>query len=158
MLCSLLKLLPEKTVYAHCDVPCGIYDAHNAQLAAHTIIRMTHFLGEIKRDDETKAEHDIARVTRVKEEHSDILEAELMTLKNDYFKDEIKEKYPEVEELFKKCVTLGTKARVGIDMESANELLENVMKIAEIFYRSKGLEPFRTKSPYPTELEIVLHK
>ena len=27
-------LKPTTTVYAHCDVPCGIYDPHQAELAA----------------------------------------------------------------------------------------------------------------------------
>jgi len=48
---NLLKLIPEKIAYAHCDIPCGIYDPHQAQLAAHTIIRMTQLLSEIKEDD-----------------------------------------------------------------------------------------------------------
>jgi nickel superoxide dismutase len=143
----------------HCDVPCGIYDPHNAQLAAHTIIRMTQFLGEIKRDNETKAEHDIARVTHVKEEHSNLLEDELMTLKNDYFKKDVVEKLEkEPWELFKKALASLTKARVGIDMEAAEETLETVMEIAELFYKSKGIESHRVKAPYPTGLDIVVQK
>lgn len=166
-LSALLNLLPEKTAYAHCDIPCGIYDPHNAQMAAHTIIRMTELLSLVKRENppshkaseglgELKAEHDVVRVTHVKEEHSNLLEAELMTLKNDYFKEEIAEKFPELDSLFKKAQKSGTKARTGIDMESAKETLETVMQIAEIFYKSKELEFARVKSPYPTGLDIVV--
>ena len=88
------KILSEKIIYAHCDIPCGIYDPNNAQMAAHTVIRMTQLLGELKRDDETKAEHDIVRLTRVKEEHGHIVEDELGTLENDYFKEEHFSKSP----------------------------------------------------------------
>lgn len=157
-----------KIAYAHCDIPCGIYDPHQAQLAAHTIIRMTQLLSEVKRGNppshkgsaghsETKAEHDIARLTYIKEEHANILESELMTLKNDYFKHEIVEKLGDVDiwDLFKKAIQSNTKARVGIDMEAAKETLELVMQIAEIFYKSKGVKPVRVKSIYPTEGEIV---
>jgi nickel superoxide dismutase len=151
-------LLPERIAYAHCDIPCGIYDPHNAQMAAHTIIRMTQMLENLKREDETKAEHDIVRITHVKEEHSSILEAELMTLKNDYFKEEVVAKYPEVSDLFANALKMGAKARVGIDMESAKELLEITMKIAEVFYQSKGLESARVKAPYPTGLDIVVQR
>ncbi len=159
MFASILNLIPHEIAYAHCDIPCGIYDPHNAQTAAHTIIRMTQFLGEIKRDDETKAEHDIARVTRVKEEHANLLESELMTLKNDYFKPEIVEKLDiEIWDLFKKTIASNTKARVGIDMTAAKETLELTMQIAELFYKSKGLEYKRVKSPYPTGLNIVVQK
>ena len=43
-------------------------------------------------------------------------------------------------------------------MDSAKELLETVMQIAEIFYKSKGLESARVKAPYPTGLDIVVQK
>lgn len=165
MLNKILELIPHKTAYAHCDIPCGIYDVHQAQLAAHTIIRMTDLLGQIKREDssidsgqrELKAEHDVSRVAHVKEEHSNILEHELSTLQDDYFKNDFS-KYPELEELFKNVKALGGKARTGIDMDSAKELLETVMKISEIFYDSKELAHNRVKSPYPTGLDIVVQK
>jgi nickel superoxide dismutase len=143
----------------HCDIPCGIYDPHNAQMAAHTVIRMTQFLEEVKRDDETKAEHDIARITHVKEEHSNLIEDELMTLKNDYFKKEVVEKLGEEPwDLFKKALASSSKARQGIDMAAAKETLEAVMQIAELFYKSKGIESHRVKAPYPTGLDIVVQK
>ncbi len=157
MFVKILGLLPHKIAYAHCDIPCGIYDPHNAQMAAHTIIRMTDLLGQIKREDELKAKHDVARVTRVKEEHSNILEHELSTLQDDYFKNDYS-KFPELEDLFRESKELGAKSRTGIDMEAAKETLENVMQIAELFYKSKGLECTRVKSPYPTGLEIVVQK
>ena len=152
---SVFNLLPEKTAYAHCDIPCGIYDPHQAQVAAHTIIRMTELLGLIEREDELKAEHDVSRVTHVKEEHSNILEHELSTLQDDYFKNDFS-KFPELENLFMEAKALESKARTGIDMESAKELLETVMQVAEIFFKSKGLESKRVRAPYPTGLEIVV--
>src|SRR3990167_9645496 len=152
-LTSIFSLLPAKTAYAHCDIPCGIYDPHNAQMAAHTIIRMNQLLAEVKpvrqaqgkRDDETRAEHDIARITHVKEEHGHLVEDELGTLQNDYFKEEHYKEFTNLKELMEKATKLSIKTRQSIDMQSAKELLETVMQIAEIFYKSKGLSPFRTK-------------
>lgn len=159
ILVSLLsKFIPEKTAYAHCDIPCGIYDPHNAQLAAHTIIRMTELLTEVKRDSETKAEHDVARLTHVKEDQASLLEEELTTLENDYFKEEHYKKHPKLREHFSNANKLGAKARQNIDIDAAKELLEEVMQIAEIFYKTKGTEPLRVKTVYPTGGEIVLHK
>ena len=152
------KFLPQNIAFAHCDIPCGIYDPNNAQRAAHTIIRMTELFEKIKRDDETKAEHDIARVTHVKEEHSNILEEELSTLKDDYFKEEHFKSYPNLNELFEKASKASTKTRQGIDIKSAEEVLEYVLEIAEIFYKTKGVESVRVKSIYPTEREFVTHK
>jgi nickel superoxide dismutase len=163
---SLLKILPLKEAFAHCDIPCGIYDPHQAQLAAHTVIRMTQLLSEIKRDNpstgsgqgETKAEHDIARMTHVKEEHSIIIEEELETLRNDYFKEEHFKQYPNLNGLFVKTLKLVGKARQNIDMMAAQEVLTGVQEIAEVFFKTKGVVPVRVKSIYPTGGEIVLHK
>ncbi|MCL6096801.1 MAG: superoxide dismutase, Ni [Patescibacteria group bacterium] len=155
---NIYNLLPEATAYAHCDIPCGIYDPHNAQLAAHTIIRMTQLLGEVKRDDESKAEHDISRITHVKEHHADVLEEELETLKNDYFKEEHFKDYPNLHALFVKTLKAGTKARQGIDIEAAQEALAGTQEIAEIFFKTKGVESARVKTVYSTGGEIVLHK
>lgn len=162
-------MMPYKIAYAHCDIPCGIYDPHLAQLGAHTVLRMTQMLGEIKRENppshkasagqsEIKAEHDVARMTHVKEEHGSLIEDELGTLENDYFKDEHFKQYPQLREIIADAVKLSAKTRQTIDMASAEELLEKVLQISEIFYKTKNLEPMRVKSPYPTEREIVVYK
>lgn len=152
------KILPEKKAYAHCDIPCGIYDPHNAQLAAHTIIRMTELLGLIKRDNELKAEHDVARVTHVKEKHASMVEEELDTLRNDYFKKEHFQEFPNLNELFIKTLSAVGKARQSIDLEAAEEVLSGTQEIAEIFFKTKGVESVRVPTVYPTKREIVLHK
>ena len=44
-----------------------------------------------------------------------------------------------------------------IDAEAAKELLEKVLQISEIFYKTKNVKPVRVKSLYPTEGEIVTY-
>lgn len=160
----LLKILPEKIAYAHCDVPCGIYDPHAAQLAAHTVIRMVNLINEVKAssdnapfEERKKIIHQIARLTLVKEEHAERVKHEVRILWGDYFKEEHVKEYPELHDLVFKTMKLASAARQNIDLDAANELLSNVQKIAEIFYKTKGIEPVRVKAPYPTGGEIVLH-
>ncbi len=150
--------LPDKPAFAHCDIPCGIYDTHNAQLAAHTIIRMTQLLQEVKQDDDLKKDHAIARYTYVKEDNANLLEKELDTLRNDYFKKEHYEEHAKLNELFDKVLKSLTTARQNIDMGAAEETLSQVLEISEIFYKTKGVEPVRVKSVYPTQREVVLYK
>lgn len=152
------KLLPTGVAYAHCDIPCGIYDPHAAQLAAHTIIRMTQLLDNLNMEDAKKAAHDISRMTSVKEDHGKMVEKELDTLENDYFKDEHRKAFPELSKMFSDAVKLSIKVRQAIDMEAAEQLLETILKISEIFYKTKNLIPVRIKSPYSTEREIVIYK
>lgn len=158
LLVLISKILPMQAAYAHCDVPCGIYDPNRAQLGAHTVIRMTQLLSELKREDETKAEHDVARMTHVKEKHGEMVEEELGTLENDYFKEEHFKEFPELKQLFSDAVKLSVKTRQAIGMELAEQLLERVLMISEIFYKTKNLEPLRVKSPYPTERELVVYR
>jgi len=155
---KILVLLPEQIAYAHCDIPCGIYDPHMAQVAAHTVIRMTQLLTDLKSDDQKKMTHDISRMTHVKEEHAGIIEEELETLRNDYFKEEHYAQYSNLGDLFTKTLKSVSKARQNIDMVSAEEVLSGVLQIAEIFYKTKGVEPVRVKSVFPTEREIVTYK
>ena len=161
-LTSIFNLLPSKIVYAHCDIPCGIYDPHQAQVAAHTIIRMTQLIGELNYDDNIESKRafasQMARLTHVKEEHGHLVEDELGTLQNDYFKEEHFKQFGNLKELLEKTTKLSVKVRQNIDIKSAEELLENVMRIAEIFYKSKGLESARVKAPYPTGLDIVVQR
>ena len=35
------KLFPSRSAYAHCDIPCGIYDPITAKIAAQTVLKMT---------------------------------------------------------------------------------------------------------------------
>lgn len=119
---------------------------------------MTDLLSQVKRENENKAEHDVARITHVKEKHCDILEEELDTLQNDYFKEEHFKQYPNLLDLFNRTIKSSTKARQNISMEDAQSVLTGVQEIAEIFFKTKGVTPVRTNSVYPTGREIVLFK
>ena len=49
LLRALDHVRPAPVAYAHCDIPCGIYDPHHAQLAAHTVIRMVDLIGQLEK-------------------------------------------------------------------------------------------------------------
>lgn len=153
LLSFVFKALPVKPVYAHCDIPCGIYDPHAAQVAAHTVIRMTKLIQDAAGDM-----HKIARLTKVKEDHSEILKREVSILWSDYFKPEHLKKFPELHTQVWNILKLASKTKQEIDSDSAAKLLEETQKFAEVFYQSKGLEPVRIPSGFPTEGEIVTHK
>lgn len=146
------RFFPPRKVYAHCDIPCGIYDPHNAQVAAHTVIRMVSLLEEANNDF-----HAVARLTRVKEDHAELVKHEVRIIWGDYFKPEHLEKYPELHNLVFEIMKLGSKAKQDTDAKVAEDLLSKVQDFAEIFWKSKDLEPKRVKAPYPSGGEIVLH-
>lgn len=159
----LSKILPTKIAYAHCDIPCGIYDPHNAQMAAHTVIRMTSLINDLKKESDTdqakkKFIHQLARLTKVKDEHAELVKHEVRVLWGDYFKEEHLKDYPNLHSLVFKIMKLASKARQEINIDIANELLENVQEIAEIFWKTKNIQSVKIKSPYPSGGTIIIPK
>ncbi|HEV2339671.1 MAG TPA: superoxide dismutase, Ni [Patescibacteria group bacterium] len=159
----LLRFLPSSPISAHCDIPCGIYDPHAAQVAAHTVIRMTQLIEQLHtegNDDKAKKLffHQLSRYTAVKEEHAETVKREVRVIWGDYFKEEHLKTYPQLHEKVFQIMKLTSKTRQSIDMESAQQLLAAVQEFAEIFWKTKGRETVHITSPYPTEGELVLPK
>lgn len=159
------KIHPARTAYAHCDIPCGIYDPHLAQVAAHTVIRMNMLINELPKltpdltpEQRMEALHKLNRYIATKEESAELCKKEVRILWGDYFKPEHLQKYPQLHELVWKTMKLGSKVRQEINMQVAEELLESVNKIAEIFWQTKEVETVRAKAPYSTAKESVFPK
>ncbi len=150
-------------VSAHCDIPCGIYDPHQAQMAAHTVVRMVSLIQELKEPgprastkERLEFYHRMARFTTLKEEHAELVKHEIRVLWGDYFKPEHLEEFPSLHELVWKVMKLGSGAKQDLSVTAAEALLEAVLDVAEVFWKTKGMEAVRVKSPYPTGGEIVL--
>lgn len=159
------QFIPLEIVYAHCDIPCGIYDPHHAQMAAHTVIRMTSLITDIKAssdnapfEERKKIIHQIARLTKIKEEHAEVVKHEIRVLWGDYFKEEHLKDNPKLHEIVFKTLKLASKARQEINMDAAKELLAAVQEIAEIFWKTKDRKTVRVPSGYPSGGNMVLPK
>lgn len=142
-------LKPPRVVYAHCDIPCGIYDPRGAQEAALTVIRMMDLIAE------SKSNHDTVRYVHTKEEHAERCKHEIRIIWGDYFKDEHLKEFPELHELVHQIMQYGSKARQGADRKIGQELLEKVNQFAEIFWKTKGVKTKRVTSPNKPEEELV---
>lgn len=140
----LIKFLPAKPVYAHCDIPCGIYDPHAAQLAAKTVLKMVTLLNELQPssseppfEERKRIISQVSRLTKVKEDHAEICKREVLILWTDYFKLEHLEKFPNLHELIWETTKLCSKNKQNVDERLAKELIEAVDKIAEVFAETK---------------------
>lgn len=163
VLSSLLSFIPTQSVFAHCDVPCGIYDPYAAQIAAITVIRMTQLIQAAhKETDDANGEkvlmHNITRYTLVKEEHAEKVKHEIRVIWGDYFKEEQLKEYPQLNDLVFRIMKLASKARQTVDMEASEKLLAAVQEFSEIFWKSKGRETQKIASPFPVECQLVLPK
>ena len=135
---SLIKFLPTRPVYAHCDIPCGIYDPHSAQLAAKTVSTMVKKIGELPKENATVEDRNsFVRMVKVKEEHAELCKREVLILWTDYFKPEHLEKFPALHDLIWKTAKLCSENKRHVDEAKAQELVEAVDKIADIFNQTK---------------------
>lgn len=164
---KLLRLIDEifspKVAYAHCDVPCGIYDPHEAQMAAHTALRMTQMIVDLQAsksepdfDERKRIISQISRLTKIKEEHAEIVKHQVRVIWGDYFKPEHLTKYKDLHDLVFKIMKQASAVRQNVDAKASQDLIANVQKFAEIFWETKDRKTVRVKSGYPTEGEIVL--
>ncbi len=138
---------------AHCDIPCGIYDPQEAQVAALTVVRMDQMMNELpspgpetKPEAHVKYHSQFARFVKVKEQFADKCEEELVTLQNDYFSADHRKKYPDLDERFSKAYAAISKARQGTSTADAEEALQHVHGIAEVFWETKGAKTARVPS------------
>lgn len=145
--------------YAHCDVPCGIYDPHAAQVAAHTVVRMDMLIADVtanaKGAPSAEDRNKFSRYVLVKEQHAEIVKHEVQVLWSDYFKVENAPK--ELHDLVWSTLKLASKAKQSTDIKTAEDLLESVQKVAEAFWASKKVQTVRVKSFYPTEERTIVY-
>jgi nickel superoxide dismutase len=157
------SLVPPVPVLAHCDIPCGIYDPHEAQLAALTVLRMDQLIGELKAPPEGAKPEEIekyhsqcARYVVVKERHSDRAESELVTLWADYFTPEHAKKFPELADKVWNAIQAIGKARRGTAVAEAEDALKQVQEVAEIFWKTKDTKSVRVASHSKAGHDLVV--
>ena len=135
---TLKDLSPVKVAYAHCDIPCGIYDPHDAIQAAQTVIRMVELIGELGGDRTSiVAQNSFARYISVKEQHAKKAKDEILIIWTDYFKPEHLANYPDLHEKVWQACKLGSQVKQQVDMDKAVAFKAALEEIAAIFWETK---------------------
>ena len=157
------QLSPPRDVEAHCDIPCGIYDPHYAQVAALTVVRMFQLMEAANPPDQSSSKEDVeaylnsmARYVMVKEEHAQLCKKEVLILWTDYFKPEHLQQYSNLHDLVWNTTKLCSTVKQQVNMEAAQQLLGNVQQIAEIFWATKGVQTRRISSHQTAGGEFVV--
>jgi nickel superoxide dismutase len=124
---------PRVTAYAHCDLPCGVYDPAQARIEAESVKAICE-----KYAGNSDAEFR-ARALQIKEERSELVKHHLWVLWTDYFKPPHFEKYPQLNTLFNEATKMagagGTKG--STDVAKADALLGKIDEISKIFWETK---------------------
>lgn len=139
LLQKFLSTLPSQPVYAHCDVPCGIYDPKGAQIAAATVLKMVQKLLETPEVNKgVEDRNTVVRLIWTKEEHARKCKEEILILWTDYFKPEHLEMFPNLHEVFWKTAKLCSENKQHVSLESAQKLVAAVDEIADMFAKTKA--------------------
>lgn len=156
------RLFPSRVAYAHCDIPCGIYDPHSAQLAALTVIRMNQLIQGLAKPGPSASDQEretyasaLSRYIATKEDHAELCKKELRILWGDYFTPQHLQQHPQLHELFFNAMKQASRARQQNDLKAAQDLLGAVQEIAKIFWETKGAELHRRPSLTPAGGELV---
>jgi nickel superoxide dismutase len=119
------------SVFAHCDLPCGVYDPAQARIEAESVKAIIEKYHES--DDEVFRQ----RALFIKEERADLVKHHLWVLWTDYFKPEHLEQYPQLHELFWNTTKLAGESKHSTDAAVAQRVLDGIEDISQIFWKTK---------------------
>ncbi len=131
-------------VEAHCDGPCGVYDPSSARIAAEAGLSMTKKILALQAPDAGNAaavaayHNSLSRYIAIKEEQTHLAKEELLVLWTDYFKPKHLADYPNLHDTFWKAAKLCSAVKVEVSLTHANELMDAIKEIHEIFWATKG--------------------
>ena len=133
-------LRPSRTSYAHCDIPCGIYDPHEAEIAAETVEKMVSLLNDLGENDGSIAfRNSTVRYIAAKEEHAEKVKRQVLIIWGDFIKPPHVEAFPDIHDKVWNLVKLAGANKVNADAELAANLRAGVKEFADTFWAMKKL-------------------
>ena len=145
-----------KNAYAHCDIPCKIYDPAVSLVAALSVVRLTDILLEIEDLSSLDSQSKLARVVVQKEDEAQKVKDEVNIIWGDYFKEPQLEAFPETHEIVHGIMRLGSKCKQEVSREAAEELLRELNRFVDVFWKTKDIETKTVIAPYPPALPMVV--
>ncbi len=130
---------PAETAYAHCDLPCGVYDPAQARIEAESIkaIQERYQKADSMKSAAETVEDYRARCLNIKEMRADLVKEHLWVLWTDYFKPPHVEKYPQLHQLFWDATKEAGLAKKSQDPAQGEKLLGLIKQIDTIFWETK---------------------
>ena len=145
-----------KNAYAHCDIPCKIYDPAVSLVAALSVVRLTDILLEIDDLSSLDSQSKLARVVVQKEDEAQKVKDEVNIIWGDYFKEPQLAAFPETHEIVHGIMRLGSKCKQEVSREAAEELLRELNRFVDVFWKTKDIETKTVIAPYPPALPMVV--
>ena len=126
-----------KTAFAHCDIPCGIYETDTMTHSAETCRRMIQKIEELGELDSVEKHNTFVRSVMNKEKHAQKVKHELYVLWSDYFKPQHVEKYPDLHDKLWQAAKQASSVKQTVSMDETNKLIDMVHDVAHLFVETK---------------------
>lgn len=125
------------TVYAHCDVPCGVYETDTMRNAAFTCKVMITKINDLGDLHDAEHHNNFVRMVQTKEEHAETVKRQACVLWGDYFKSEHLESYPDLHDKVWNILKQASKVKQSVDLDAALKLIDMVHELEHIFADTK---------------------
>lgn len=131
---------------AHCDGPCGVYDPASARVAGEAVQSMTKKMLDLVCPDTSDGAgmaaylNTMSRYAAIKEEEAQKCKKELLVLWTDFFKPQHLEANPNLHDIFWQAAKLCSACKVEVSLTHAQELMDAIEAIHNIFWAAKGRE------------------
>ena len=119
-----------KPVYAHCDLPCGVYDPLQARLEAESVKKILEKYDSLDETDEWRA-------IMIKEQRLELVKHHLWVLWTDYFKPEHLQVHANLHDLFWRATKQAGAVKKTEDIAEAQKLIDLIVEISDIFAATK---------------------
>lgn len=141
-------------VHAHCDVPCGVYDPSEAQIAAHSVARFLQQIDELTHDSALSVSETgtLIRMVQQKEEHAAAVKHAIGVIWGDYFKPDHFEAHPGLHQLTHDIMRAASVCKQEFGFDNGTKLVELVNQFAEIFWQTREIETTTVTAPYQPHL------
>ncbi|HEV2809996.1 MAG TPA: superoxide dismutase, Ni [Acidimicrobiales bacterium] len=131
LLAALDRISVPDPVFAHCDLPCGVYDPAQARIEAESVRNCQQKFQDS--DDPVFKQ----RAVLIKEQRADLVKHHLWVLWTDYFKPNHLEAHPDLHDSFWKATKLAGDSKRSNDPAQGQELLDAVSEIDRVFWETK---------------------
>jgi nickel superoxide dismutase len=126
------KILSTQNAYAHCDLPCGVYDPVQARIEAESVLKIMEKYADFHEEEQKW------RAIFIKEQRAELVKHHLWVLWTDYFKPEHLEKYPNLHDLFWRATKTAGDTKKSVDPAVGKKLLALIDEIDRIFKETKA--------------------
>ena len=126
-----MKMSFIKSVYGHCDLPCGVYDPAQARIEAESVLQIMKKYAGLSQEDKWRA-------VMIKEQRAELVKHHLWVLWTDYFKPEHLGKHPDLHDTFWRATKQAGTCKKTTDPAEAQKLLDMIDEITKIFQSTKA--------------------